>query len=121
MKLADLNDVGDMTYLKITDLENMFDIVEDDRLNNIFNLNKTLYVNVDKSKLSKFICDHDMQWPLISYRIYGTTRLAWLLWKLNDIDLPGTLATKHPGDEILYLPGKYADGIVASINEFDED
>ena len=120
MKLSDL-DLDEMqSYLKVTDLENAFDVVEDKRQNNIFNLNKSLYINVDKSRLPKYTCTHDMHWPLISYKIYGTTRLAWILWKLNDVDLAGTMAMKHPGDKILYLPSKYTDGIIADINEFED-
>ena len=79
MKIADLDLSEFDKFLKIQDLENMFDIFEDSRHNRVYNLNKTLYIEVDLDKLPDFICDCEMHWPLISYRIYGTTRLAWLL------------------------------------------
>ena len=79
-----------------------------------------MYITVNKSSLPKFTCDYAMHWPLISYKIYGTTRLAWLLWKLNDVDLAGSLKKKYPGDTVLYLPSQYVDGIVSDINQFEE-
>ena len=105
--------------LKISDLENIFGVYQDKRGNLVYDLNQTLYINVDKSSLPIFICDCDMQWTLISYKIYGTTRLAWLLWKINDISLENIFDTKHPGDQILYLPTNLVNGIVSEINDFD--
>ncbi len=119
MKINEVDSSTTNSFLKITDLENMFDVAEDGRGNYVFNFNKGLYIKVDKKKLPKFICDHAMHWTIISYRIYGTTRLAWLLWKLNDISLDNVFKAKQPGDEVLYLPTKYSDAIIADINEFD--
>lgn len=117
--LFNLNNDDINEDLKITDLENIFDVYADKRNNLVFDLNKTLYINIDKSSLPVFICDHAMQWTLISYKIYGTTRLAWLLWKINDVGLEHIFDTKNPGDRILYLPTQYVDNIVSDINKFD--
>ncbi len=105
--------------LKITDLENIFELYQDKRGNLVFDLNSTLYINVDKSTLPEFTCNHQMQWTLISYKIYGTTRLAWLLWKINDVGIENIFETKQPGDKIKYLPKQYVDNIVSNINNFD--
>ena len=86
----------------------------------MYNLNNALYINVDPSKLPEFICDHEMHWPLASYRIYGTTRLAWLLWKLNGIDASNVFKPLQPKDKVKYLPTRYSEGIVADINNFDK-
>lgn len=107
------------SQLKITDLENMFDIYQDKRKNLVFDINKTLYINIDKSTLPQFTCDCVMHWTLISYRIYSTTRLAWLLWKLNDVGPLDIFNAKQPGDKILYLPQQYVDDIVSDLNNFD--
>ena len=45
-----------------------------------------------------------MHWTLISYKIYGTTRLAWLLWKANNVQMADTFKVKMPGDIVYYLP-----------------
>ena len=120
MKLFDLDDNDINAILKISDLENMFDIFVDKKLNNVFNLNTSLYVSIDKSKLPTFQCDHQMHWPLISYKIYGTTRLAWLLWKTNGTSVEDTFKAKQPGDIVYYLPQQLVQQIISNINDFDE-
>lgn len=119
MKLQDLelNDFNE--FIKIQDLENELDVFEDQRGNNVFNLNKTLFISVDKERLPDFICDYEMHWPLISYKLYGTTRLAWLLQKINGVTAADVFKAKQPRDVVKYLPKKYVDSIVADMNEFN--
>lgn len=117
--LGELNNSELNESLKISDLENMFNIFQDKRGNLVFDLNQTLYININKSNLPIFTCDHQMQWPLISYKIYGTTRLAWLLWKLNNINPNNIFETRQPGDKILYLPTEYVENVVSQITNFN--
>lgn len=117
--LMELDNDDINSTLKITDLENMFDIFQDKRGNLVFDVNKTLYINVDKDVLPEFICDHEMHWTLISYKLYSTTRLAWLLWKINDIGPADIFTAKQPGDKIKYLPAQYVDNIVSQLNNFE--
>ena len=119
MKISQIDDTGIKNNLKITDLENAFDIFIDRKLNYMFNLNQSIYINVDKDALPKFQCNHAMHWTLISYKIYGTTRLAWLLWKVNDVQMDDTFKAKQPGDIIRYLPLNYVNNIVSDINMFN--
>ena len=119
ISLLELDNSDINRTLKITDLENIFNVYQDKRKNLVFDINNTLYINVDKSTLPIFICDCDMHWTLISYKIYSTTRLAWLLWKINDIQPENIFDIKHPGDKILYLPKEYVNDIVSTINEFE--
>ena len=118
MKLVDIDTNEFDSILKIHDLENMFDVFRDAHLKNVFNLNKTLYINVDVDQLPEFICDHEMQWTLVSYKLYGTTRLAWLLWKINGVDASNIFKNLQPNDRVKYLPTNYVDAVVADINDF---
>ena len=120
MKLYDLELNETNNYLKITDLENMFDVFTDKRNNIVFDLNKTLYINVDPSRLPVYECTAEMHWTLISYKLYGTTRLAWLLWKINKVDAGNIFVAKQPGEKVKYIPQKYVETIVSDINDFDE-
>lgn len=120
MKLVDLQLDEVNGYLKITDLENFFDVLEDKRKNTVYDLNSTVYLNVNPKELPTFVCDCVAQWPLLSYKIYGTTRLAWLLQKLNNASASDILQSKKPGDEVKYLPTQYVDGIVSELNSLDE-
>ena len=104
MKLNEL-DIGNINgYLKITDLENIFDVFTDKRDNAVFNLNESLYINVDPSVLPEHICSSEMHWTTLSYILYGTTRLAWLLMKINNVDAKDVFVSKKPGERIRYLP-----------------
>ena len=116
MRLVDLEDQEINKFLQITDLENFFDIAVDFNNNYVFNFNKGLYIKVQKSALPEFECKHEMHWTLISYMIYGTTRLAWLLWKLNDVGMADVFKAKQPHDKVKYLPTKYLESLVSDIN-----
>jgi hypothetical protein len=115
MKISQL----DEEFLKITDLENMLSLFIDNRGRLMFNLNETLYIDASESSLSTFICDHPMHWTTLSYRIYGTTRLAWLLCKVNNVRCENIFKAKQPGDKVLYLPVSYVDSIVSQLNDLD--
>jgi hypothetical protein len=98
-----LLDIGITT--EITDFENFFKIHEDSRTGYYkYNLNEGLYINVDKSQCEEYILKTDAFWPLISYKIYETPKLAWLLMKLNDVSGEDIFKKKTPGSTIYYLP-----------------
>lgn len=120
MKIADIDDNDIKSLLKITDLENAFDVYVDKNLNNVFNLNKSIYITIDKGQLPVFQCKHAMHWTLISYHIYGTTRLAWLLWKVNNVKLEDTMKPQLPGSIIQYLPKDLVNTIVSDITGFNK-
>lgn len=134
MKISDFRDSGTQGYLKITDLENFFEVHKDVYDRFYFNINETLYFDVakpdlnsenttqlqiDSTGLAVYTCTTPSFWTLLSYKIYGTTRLAWLLMKLNDVDSSNVLDQKMPGDKIWYLPRENVESIVAELNEFD--
>lgn len=120
MKLREMEDIQikDREWLKITDLENIFDVHIDKNGNYFYNINNSLYINVDENILNEYICSCSMHWPLISYKIYSTTRLAWLLMKLNNVECKDIFKKKEAGDKIKYLPKEYATNIVENINNF---
>ncbi len=120
MKIAQLEDEDAKATLKITDLQNAFDTYIDKKLNRMFNLNTSVYINADESVLQKFQCNHEMHWTTISYKRYGTTRLAWLLWKVNKTSVPDTFKAKQPGDIVYFLPTDMVERIISDINEFND-
>lgn len=122
MKIYDLktDSSRETEYLKITDLDNVFNIVVDKRNNFIYNLNSTLYLSIDKSNLLLHQLDHDAYWTTISYKIYGSTRLAWLLMKLNNVGVKETLNIKHAGDVVYYIKSEFMNRIITDINGYEE-
>ena len=99
------------------DLENMFSIHVDKRDNYVFNLNETAYINIDESNLLTHHLTHDMFWTTISYQLYNTTRLAWLLMKLNNVKAENIFDPKKAGDTIYYVNNDTVAQIIQSIQE----
>ena len=58
-----------------------------------------------------------MHWPLISYMLYGSTRFAWLLLKINNVSTADVFKIKRNGEVIKYLNKDRLPGIVQVINE----
>jgi len=77
-------------------------------------------VNVPPEYLIAHICDIDSTWTLLSYKLYGTTRLAWLLMKLNKVKAKDVFLLKHPGDVIYYIPKDMTQSIVADMNNVNQ-
>ena len=68
------------------DLDKMFSLFIDEEGRWKFNLNSTFYlIDIPNEVCDWYACPTDMHWPSISWNIYGSTRLAWLLMKLNDV------------------------------------
>ena len=118
MKIRDIDDSNLEEVLKVTDFEQFFDVYFDRYGNYSYNLNKGLYFRFDKSLLPTYECKHQMFWPLISYKLYGTTRLAWLLMKLNDVQVDQMFEPKMPSDKVLYIPPEKIQWIVEDINDY---
>lgn len=97
-----IKDLDYTDYLKVADLENMFNIFSDDEGRLLYNLNETVYVN--SGGAPEYTVTYDSQWTLISYKIYGTTRLAWLLMKLNGVELPEAFRPVKAGTAVKYIP-----------------
>lgn len=121
MKVDALHDPDLQKILKITDFENFFDVYVDKHGNWSYNLNENLYFKFDRNKLKKYTCKHTMFWPLISYQLYGSTRLAWLLMKINDVDDEKMFEPKYPGDIVYYISNEVVQGIVDNINDNNEN
>lgn len=119
MKIKDIRDsIKNFSQVqKTTDLDGFFDIYTDRRGNLSFNLNETLFLKIDPSNFKTHICRSNQQWPLISYDVYGTTRLAWLLMKINDVTADDMFEPKHPGDAVYVIPTEILNTVLNYIKE----
>lgn len=119
MKLKDLKNIypNYNQVVKITDFENFFNVYVDNFGKYKFNLNSTVVLDVDENSIQEYILKYDSHWPLISYNIYQTTRLAWLLMKLNNIKMEESFIIRRSGERIKYLPQSALKIVINSINE----
>jgi hypothetical protein len=83
-------------WLEPVDMANLFHVYFDGKeLENnslTYNINRTLrFQNIDKTPPNYFedyIVRRNDTWLLISYNTYGTTKLWWLLCKINNVTSP---------------------------------
>ena len=115
-KITDVFD-SDQTDIKFTDFENFFNIYQDENAYFFYNLNSTIYLDVPSSRLKTYVCQHDLHWPIISYNIYGTVRLAWVLMKLNNISPDIAFNIVPAGSSVKYLD---RNDITTIIDKFSE-
>lgn len=113
MKISDIkNKINNYNSVyKFTDLDNFFSIYEYNGNYN-YNLNSTIYLNINESLLKKYVLTCDMYWPLISYKIYETTRLAWLLMKLNNVEAKDVFKKIKATTTIKYIDTNYVQEII---------
>lgn len=105
------------SIVRITDFENFFDVYEDKKRNcYTFNLNATMYFNVKKSAMQYATLQHAAYWPQISYMIYSTPRLAWLLMKLNNVKAANMFDIVPTNSKIYYIPTQTMQSIISQIN-----
>ena len=106
-------------YWKTTDLENLFDIRQDRLGMFYFNLNENIYFRVPESAFLTYACQYaEMHWPLISYTLYGTTRLAWFLMKVNDVRAEDMFIPKRAAEKVKYLDKSYLQQVIKTINGY---
>lgn len=101
-KIADVFD-SDQVDISFLDFENFFNIYQDENAYYFYNLNSTVYLDIPQSRLKNYVCQHDLHWPTISYNIYGTVRLAWVLMKVNNISPDIAFNIVSAGSTVKYL------------------
>lgn len=106
--------------LKSTDFENILNVYQDKNYNWIYNLNQTTLFEVDDSLILKYTCTYDSHWPLISYNIYGTTRLAWILYRLNNVTIENIFKPILAGSTVNYIHKSYIRTIITSLQNYSE-
>ena len=114
MRLFDIATSND--NLKVSDLENMFKVHKDKNGNYILNLNETIYINMPRDRMKVYIPDHPQFWALISHELYKTTRLDWLLMKINGVSPINVFRPVLASQPIWYLEQGDVQNILDVVN-----
>lgn len=115
--LSEMDNSG-LSFLRITDYENSLNVYKDTSGNYFFNLNNNLYLTVKKSAILTYVSDYDVQWPLLAYKLYGNTRLAWILMKVNGVKPKDVFKKISTGDTVKYISKSSVEDILSEINKF---
>jgi hypothetical protein len=90
MKITEID--GYSNYITNYDLANMFNIYTDNKLGSLYktyNLNRSITIkglgNIPATQITTYTVRAGDTLNLISYNLYGTIELWWLLAKINNI------------------------------------
>lgn len=108
MKIKDFQEQG--KEVSGVDLDNFFEVYLDKRGNYAYNLNSKLGLDVSGSTLGTYVLTHDLHPTIVSYNIYGTPRLAWLISEINGIR--DQTVQIPSGTKIRYVPEEFIAGLV---------
>jgi hypothetical protein len=114
--LTKQNQLSDVTYtLSPQQYENIFNVYIDSDIGYFYNLLKTVNFPPD---LNSDVYDIYMirpmdTWPLISWRMYNSIFLWWVICSVNNITNP--LVMPSPGTEIKIVKTKYLQSILNNI------
>ena len=93
-----------VVQLAYEDFANLFNITDKKSEFYYYNINKSIYIKDFENMSPSFFTTYEVQvgdtWTNISYKLYGTHELWWLVCKTNGIINP----TEHPKqDQILKI------------------
>lgn len=108
-------EINELSNLLKEDFANLFNVYQNKEHKYFYNINRGLFLkNLDEMApgyFSQYEIKYKDTWPLISYKIYGTIELWWLVCKANNILDP----TFDPvvGENIQILNREVVDSILA--------
>ena len=112
MKRTDIPEINNSSF----SYENFFNIYETDQGYRFYNLlkNISIFASNNSEIEQEYISDYTDTWYSISYRVYGTLNLWWLICLVNNIQD----ATKNPalGTQIKAIKPQFVGAIVNQIN-----
>jgi len=111
------NNINVLPSLESFRYENIFNVYQNDNSDYFYNiLAKTNFpANLDPSYYNVYTVPHgEMSYTLISYNLYGTTLLWWLICSVNNIQNP--VFFPQAGTQLKYLTPQYVRQILAQLN-----
>jgi hypothetical protein len=109
------NNIQDLPKLKKTNYENIFNLYLDENGRYYYNLLQSIIIpqNLPEGYYEEYDVEYGDTWPFISYKIYGSPNIWWIITDVNAI----RDATKlpEPGIKIKILKMEYVKSILNQI------
>jgi hypothetical protein len=95
--------------------ENIFKLYQNENNQYFYNFKRSISFpdDIDDNLISEFVLDRTVPWTIISYNIYGTIFLWWVITELNKISNPVILP--KIGTILKYIKPAYIDQILSYI------
>ena len=109
------SDVKDLPSLSEYNIENLYSVIKDDKYGYYYNILNTIKFpeNIDEELFTYYIPTGKEGWTTISYKMYGTIKLWWIIASFNNISnvvefpsaqiklkIPKQIAIRHILDNI---------------------
>ena len=110
------NSITDLPKLNNESYENIFNVYPDEGGYYFYNLLQTVVIpdNLPKGYYDTYNVVYGDTWPFVSYKVYSTPNLWWVIMSANKIIDP----TKQPvpGQQIQILKSRYVSEILSQIS-----
>lgn len=108
-------EVPNLPKLQNTRYENIFKIYYDEDGYPFYNLNKSIVFpqNLDPSLYNLAVYDAPLHWPILSYKLYQTIYLWWMITEVNNIRNPFILP--EIGTTLRYIKPEYVQFVLGQI------
>jgi hypothetical protein len=115
------NQISDLPTIPSNRYENIFNVytVEKDNKNFYFyNINNKIQlpVVIGGDYLDTIVLDRTMPWTTLSYKLYETMNLWYLIYVLNHKDSKPSF-TANINDTLVYIKPRFINAIITSLNE----
>ena len=110
------NEIANSNYtLSPQQYENIFNVYEDSDIGYFYNLLRTINFPSDLSTdvYDIYVIESSDTWPLISWKVYNTILLWWVVCAANNIQNPTKMPA--PGTKLKVLKGMYLRNILNTI------
>ena len=116
--MARQNDTPQLANIAPTRYENIFDVYQTDDAEKYFyyNLSKRVNLeigNIDPEFLDYYICNGEQPLTTISYRVYGTIDLWWLVVTLNQLN---PVQNVPAGTALAFIKPEYINNVLQIVN-----
>lgn len=109
------NLIPDLPKLRNENYANIFNVFADENDFYFYNLLETIVVpeSLPSNFYDFYNITYQDTWPLISYKVYNTPNLWWLITSVNGIINP--TEPLEPGSTIKYLKTQYASLVITQL------
>jgi hypothetical protein len=112
------NDIPQLANIAPTRYENIFDVYQtnDDSKYYYYNLSKRVNLeigSIDPEFLDYYICNGEQPLTTISYRVYNTIDLWWLIVSLNQLN---PVQNVPAGTALAFIKPEYIDNVLQIVN-----
>jgi hypothetical protein len=116
--MAKQNDISKLPIIAPTRYENIFDVYQTTDGSGYYYYNLSRRVNldietIDPTFLDYYICNGEQPLTTISYRLYGTMDLWWLIVSLNQLNPINNVAA---GTALAFIKPEYINSVVEAVN-----